>query len=155
MGAYNNTYIGVYIEIPHYKKENRRNVIRNPQTRKVMKTRFNPQTGVEGIDDVIVENVWISPNGYLDEPWVKENGFSEDEFFSPAYTGRHNCTTLLSDGEFRVGGSDNLFNCDIQKVDASNLIEDFKVKYKLYLDYYSDFKFDKLKVCFGVVNYAH
>ena len=155
MGAENSTYVGVYIQIPHYKKEHRRDVLRHPVTNKVMKTKFCPMSGEAGIPDVIVENVWVEPTRYIDEPWVEENGFTEDEFFSPAYTRSERETVILSEGKYQLETKGRLFNLDIRDVDAKKLIEEFKIEYKLYLDYYDSFYFDDLKVCFGVVNYAH
>jgi hypothetical protein len=155
MGTYNSTYVGVYIQIPHYKKEHRRDVLRHPKTNKVMKTKFCPMSGEAGIPDVIVENVWIEPARSIDEPWVKEQGFREDEFFAPVYTRSERETVLLSNGKYQLKTNGEFFNLDISDVDPKKLIEEFKIEYKLYLDYYYDFHFDDLKVCFGVVNYAH
>lgn len=158
MGTYKNTYIGCYIEIPHYKKETRRDVLRNPQTKKVVEYKFHPETGLPSVPDVIVENIWITPETYLDYDWVTENGFCEDEFFEPAYTGGKNLTTLLvNSNEFTFKEyleGDDLFNCDLQSIDIPKMISEFKERYKLYLDYYSA-EFKDLKVKFGVVNYAY
>ena len=154
MGAYNSSYVGVYVEITHHKKETRRDVLRNPVTNKVVNYKFHPDTGLASVPDVIVENVWVEPNTYPEDDWVEANGFNEDEFFSPAYTGGgKNVTTIVCNfDEFQLKTRDDLFNIDLQNVDPKDYVERFKKHYQVYLDYWSDFD---VKVCFGLVNYAH
>ncbi len=50
--------------------------------------------------------------------------------------------------------SNELSNLDMSDADISDLIISFKEDYRNYLEYYSK-SYPDIKICYGVVNYAH
>jgi hypothetical protein len=152
MGVYNSTYIGIYIEMPHIKTERKETKYKNPINGNKQKTKFNPDTGDEGVPYVITHTEWIEPDGY-----IEEEGYEEDMFFSPAYTGgKKTSTIIVNGGEYNLTTSDDLFNSDLSTIDPSQLLEDFKndEKYKKYIEYFIK-EYGEVNIKFGIVNYAH
>lgn len=157
MGVYNSTYVGVYMEIEHYKKEVTRNVLRNPETNKVVNYKFNEQTGLKSVEDTITENKWISPPEYFDEECIKLLGLTpesinEDEFFSPAYTYNKRSTLYIPN----IDGGKSLDELDLYDLSDINInveIIKFRQKYRLLIEALSEFK--SITIGYGVITYAH
>lgn len=78
----------------------------------------------------------------------------EDTFFTPAYTnGGKRIGTFVLNGSSKYSFiEDDIFNYDLSDINIPQLIEDFKVEYSKYLDYYQK-KFGDLKIKYGIVNY--
>jgi len=151
MGATNSTYIGIYLEIPHYKEERIEKIWRNPESGKKVNYKFNPETGLESIRDEITHIDWVEPNSY-----IEKEGFREDMFFEPAYTGggKRVCTFISNGGKFRLDNDSDIFNFNISNIDIPKLIAEFKDELKKYLDYYTE-TYGEYEVKFGIVNNAH
>jgi hypothetical protein len=148
MGMSKETYVGIYLEVPYMKKEVKTVTYKHPETGKTMKSKFCPNTGVEGIKTVNTNTEYQWPC-----PYIQEDGFVEDIFFSPAYTGagKNIQTFLLSEG---INVLDETENYSLTNKNISEIIENFKVKYAKYLDYYTK-EFGEYTIHYGVVNYVH
>jgi hypothetical protein len=151
MGSYNSIYIGVYLEVPN---KNKPEVVKYYLDNKGKKTKnkFDPETGQPNPvkEETIITKV--IPRPYI----VDVPGFVEDEFFSPAYTGigdKVQTFLLNGKGKFSFYG-DDLFNKDLTSINQSQIIEEFKVEYAKYLEYYQK-EFGDFTIKYGVVYYAH
>jgi hypothetical protein len=158
MGTSNSTYVGIYLEIPFLKGTVTEKFYASPTSGKRQKNKFDAQTGVRNLDKTETSVVYIEPT-----PWIEDvEGLCVDEFFRPAYTGggKRIETFILSgaDNKFKVCCVDswdrNLFNTDLSSLNIPQLIEEFKVEYKAYLDYYIQ-EYETVNIKFGVVAYAH
>lgn len=151
MGTYNSTYIGIYLEVPYSKATRIVKTYVDPQGKKT-KNKFDPNTGQKnGVKEEMVVDE-ITPSSYI----VDVPGLGEDEFFTPAYTnGGKKIQTFLLNGRSKYSYTeDDLFNFDLGNVNPSQLIEDFRVEYAPYLEYYQQ-KYGDFTIKYGVVNYAH
>ena len=159
MGSYSNTYLGIYLEVPVAKVTVKTTIIVHPQTGKEMKTKFDPNNGIEGVEKSIEVVEDKHPCPYIQNV----EGLDEDMFFAPAYSAlpeKEGRTFILntSDTKFgeRVTGHRDVANLDMsnQSETPAQLIEDFKKEFKPYIDYFES-QFGKLKVNYGVVVYYH
>ena len=151
MGAYNSTYIGIYLEIPYTKVEKVITKYKHPTTGNNMSSRFCKDTGVEGIKIENKMNEYVRPSAYIEDV----EGLEECKFFSPEYAnGGKNIETFIlnNDDDFSHRDGD-LFNFSMTK-SPIGLIDAFKVRYSNYLDYFKDL-YGEVNVYYGVVNYAH
>jgi hypothetical protein len=156
MGAYNSTYIGVYLEIPYIKVEKTKITYTHPNTGNKMSNKFCPDTGLEGILHEKIETKYSSPCHFIDEDGL-EDGLDEDTFFAPEYTGgaKNTSTFILNRKNKFAHSDDGLFNYSIDtNTDIESLISEFKSKYSDYLDYFVK-NYDIVNIKYGVVNYAH
>lgn len=151
MGTYNSVYVGVYIEATSYKVKIERKVFRK-SSGKISKTKFNPHTGEECIEDTIIETNTITPHTYIED----NDELVEDMFFSPEYCDVNLFILNSSRNKYAFKNSSDLFSCEFSNVDISKLIEDFKVEYSEYIKYYKNkYSESDFKVKFGVVSYAN
>ena len=100
MGTYRSTFIGPYLVVKDSIKTITIVEYFHPETGKKMKTKFDPNTGAEGIKKNRTENVSIE-----NSPWDFDiEGFSEDEFFKPAYCGapKGHTTWVCNSGDLRM-----------------------------------------------------
>ena len=152
MGTYASTKIGIYLLEPYGSKEQKTTFYVHPETRNKMKSKFCPDTGVEGVKKTNVKTIKVYPS-----PWSVE-GLDEDLFFAPDYHGAkegyltylynfdddHYSKTYDNEGAFNVNLS--LFN------NADEVIKEFVYEYgdqiKLIEETYGE-----VKVRFGVVHY--
>ncbi len=152
MGSYNSTYVGIYLEL----KYNQKPVIQKSYVDSIgkkTKNKFDPNSGQP---NQIKEETVISevvPTSYITDDSL---GMNEDEFFTPSYTGAgKRIQTFLLNGRTKYSmTNDDLFNFSIEQLNIPKLIEDFKVDYKKYLDYYQT-QFGDFQIKYGVVNYAN
>lgn len=147
MGADRSTYVGIYLEIPHYRHEKTVVTYKHPVTGNKMKSKFCPDSGVECVETIHTEITYIEPR-----PEITKDGFEEDMFFRPAYTnaGKRIETFILNDAK----SLEELENRSLNFVDITGSINIFKICYKKYIDYYTDL-YGKVDIHYGVVNYAH
>ncbi len=153
MGTYRTTFVGVYLEIPFVKHETKVITYKHPVTGHKMPKRFCADTGIEGIAKERIDTNYFEPNLNIQD----EEGFREDMFFTPAYTGGgKRISTSIYDGDDKVFGTtiEELENYNFGEDNSENIIRVFKEKYKKYLDYV-DSLYDDIQICYGVVNYAH
>lgn len=148
MGMSKETYIGIYLEVPYTKREVKNVTYTHPETGQKMKSKFCPNTGAEGIEKVHTETVYDCPS-----PYIEEEGFREDMFWSAAYTGAgKNIETFMLNKSGCV--LEETENFSLNNKNISEIIEDFKVKYAKYLAYYIE-KYGQVSIHYGVVNYVH
>jgi len=154
MGAYRHTYVGIYLEVPHTKVETTVKFYKHPTSGKNMKSRFDQDTGVEGIENERINIHYEQASPYI----VDKEGFIEDMFSSPAYQagdysgGKNKYTTfLLNENDIELGELENL---DLSDINIQEKIKDFKEDYKKYLDYYIEL-YGEVNIYYGIVNYAH
>jgi hypothetical protein len=57
-----NQYIGIYLEVPYYKSEREIISYKHPITGKKMKSKFCPNTGLEGLEKINIHVDYIQPN---------------------------------------------------------------------------------------------
>lgn len=147
MGAENSTYVGIYLEIPFRKHEQKVMSYNHPVTGRKMKNKFCPDSGAECVATTKVDITYVEPDAY-----IQKEGFEEDTFFSPAYTGGGNrvATFILNDSR----SLEELENRSLTHVDIAGIIDIFKISYKKYIEYYTDL-YGKVDIHYGVVNYAH
>lgn len=152
MGVYNTTYFGIYLEIPFLECTKTETFYVHPETGKRQQNRFDANTGRENTLKSEEKIVHVEPNAYIDDV----DGLDEDMFFRPAYTnGGKRIQTFVLNCRSKFSSSDSdLFNLDVSNIDIPKLIEEFKVEYKKYLDYYIS-EYEVVNVKYGVVNYAH
>ena len=133
MGASNSTYLGVYLTIPHYKTEIKHTRYINPDTGHKQKSKFHPDTGVEGVKKIHIENVWKSPSVFI---FGDCDELEEDMFFQPAYSGGGERIEhiLVNSGSIYSTYIDQQETKEIVHMDIDKLIERFKQEYKPYLD---------------------
>ena len=154
MGISNSTYVGIYLEIPFLKGTVTESFYVSPTSGKRQKNKFDAQTGVRNLDKTETSVVNIEPT-----PWIEDvEGLCVDEFFDPEYHGGgKNIRTFILNGrnKFNLNDyDDEVFNVDLSSVNIPQLIEEFKVEYKGYLDYYTQ-EYETVNIKFGVVEYAH
>ena len=149
MGVYNSTYLGIYLIVPHVKVENKVIFYKNPKTGVKMKTKFDPNTGLEGIKNERIDIVYQEATPYIED--VEE--LREDMFWKPAYTGSPKRTTtfILNGDSITI---DEYQNYDLSKIDIKEEISKFEEKYSEYLEYYRN-KYGEIKIFYGIVNYGH
>lgn len=154
MGTRNSTYVGIYLEIPFLKGTVTESFYVSPTSGKRQKAKFDAQTGVRNLDKTETSVVYIEPTPCIEDV----EGLCVDEFFRPAYTGGgKRIETFILSGDrnkFNVGVWGDLFNVDLSSLNIPQLIEEFKVEYKGYLDYYTQ-EYETVNIKFGVVEYAH
>lgn len=151
MGADNNVYIGVYLEVKNGKRKETKVSYVNSNGNKA-KSKFNSHTGEENTKVVKEVEVVDYPNPYK---LSMDNGLREDEFFSPEYcgAGRQKNTWISQYGDFKIGSGYDLFNLDLSSVDIPSLKLKFMEYYKDYLESLGkDYEYE---VKFGIVHYAH
>ena len=150
MGYYNSVYVGVFIEAPLIKAQTEIKVFRKPSG-KISKTRFNPETGEEYIEDIIIKDITETPVPYIDD----NDSLNEDEFYIPGYTDT-NVFLCNVDSKYRFCDDSDIFVLSLENINMNELINDFKVEYKEYLDYYKN-KYPEcdFKVKFGVICYTN
>lgn len=153
MGAYKNTFIGIYLEIPFLKIEVNVTTYKHPTTGNKMSSKFCPTTGVEGIIENRTEIQYIEPSGYIDNI----EGLDENEFFQPAYTNAgKRIGTIIYNGNDKIFGTEleECGNFALGEEGSKYLIECFKIKYSKYLNYFEE-KYKEVEVYYGIVNYVH
>ena len=161
MGAYNNIYVGIYLEVKNGSKVQNKTIMKHPVTGKVQKNldhKFSPQDGKEFIKEQIKETKMVYAQPYIEGV----EGLCEYEFIAPAYTGmsdEEGRTFILNSSSSKyvsLGSDSDLFNLDLQDMgDIRNvLVEDFMLEYEPYLSYYRK-HFGEVKVKYGIVHYAH
>lgn len=152
MGTYNTTYVGIYLEIPHLKTTKTETFFVHPETGKRQKSKFDANTGRQNDQKSEEKIFYITPMSYIED----NDELDEDEFFTPAYTYAGNkIQTFILNSKTKYSNSDSdLFNLDLSDKNITKLIEEFKIEYKQYLDYYID-KYKEVNIKYGVVNYAH
>lgn len=152
MGAENSTYIGIYLEIAHVKSTITETKYCHPETGKVQKHRFDENTGQENIKKTTTREEYKEPRSYI----VDVDGLNEDEFFTPAYTGggKRIQTFVLNSSKNKYGRHlDEIENYEVN-INIGELINQFNIDYKKYLDYYKNL-YGEVSVKYGIVNYAH
>lgn len=152
MGAYNTTYVGIYLEIPFVKGTITETFYVHPETGKKQKNRFDANTGRENLKKIEERIEYLTPHSWIEDV----DGLCSDEFFTPAYTnGGKRIQTFILSGKTKYSKTDSdLFNLNLSNLDIPKLIEEFKIEYKPYLDYYTN-EFLEINVLYGIVNYAH
>lgn len=152
MGAYNSTYIGIYLEVPFSKTTKIDKYYVHSETGKKQNSKFDANTGRENILKEESKEVDVYPSPYIENV----EGLNEDEFWTPAYTGgcKRTETFILNGNRKYSNVDDDLFNFDLSGIDISKLIDEFKIEYKPYLDYYMK-EYGEFEVKYGVVNYAN
>lgn len=83
MGAYNSTYVGIYLEIPFYKTEKTITTFKHPVTGKTMKSKFCGETGAEAIVTTRIESQLVEPSYWIED----QEDLEGDTFWQPAFTG--------------------------------------------------------------------
>jgi len=150
MGIYNNTYIGPYIVIKPTVEEIVITEYFDPENGKKMKTRFNANTGVEGVKKTRIEKIEKSISLYN----IEVDGFCEDEFVRPEYVGQPN-TWICNNSDFSPSlDTDDVFNFDLTNFDLSILYSNFLTHYKEYLNKLKEKAID-FEISYGIVNYSH
>ncbi len=152
MGTYRNAYVGIYLEVPYQKAEVIDVKYKHPVTGHKMSSKFDKDTGVKAIKVENKRNVYIEPSPYI----VDVEGFIEDMFTKPAYTGggKNIATFVLnSDSERFSSFDDGLFNFSFME-SPDSIIEDFKVEYANYLEYYKNL-YGEFDIRYGVVVFEH
>jgi len=147
MGTHNSTYLGIYLEVSDIKVETKVHFYKHTETGKTMKSRFDQNTGVEGIKSERIDIHYEEPTSYIED----NDNLQEDKFWTPAYHGASKRKTIfiLNCGE----EIKEIENFDLSKLDIHQEIENFKEEYKEYLDYYS--KKYNFEIFYGIVNYVH
>lgn len=150
MGTYSSVYVGVYLEIPYKKDVKVESHYVHPETGKKQKNKFDGETGRENIKKRFEKEVDIVPMSY-----IYDDGYDEDMFFTPEYTGGKRIQTFIlnSNTEFSEV-IDEVSNINLVDKNIPELIEQFTIKYKKYLDYYIKL-YDTVDIKYGVVYYAH
>ncbi len=160
MGAYPNTYLGIYLVIPHVIKTTFKTIIVSPSTGKEMKSLFDPHTGEKGEEKTITVTSPKAANGY---DILTELGYDESHFWSPEYTvNRNNKETWLLNNygkyHFKIpNDGENCFNIDFSDFNGDeivSLLEDFKMEYLGLLEYLNR-EFGYIEVKYGIVHYYH
>jgi hypothetical protein len=145
------TYIGIYLNIPYYKHTKEITILKNPITGKEVKDKYDKNTGIKSIIEKKIIIEYLRPNSYI----VDEIDYNEDEFWTPAYCEDETQVFLISENNnFNFNIYDDLFTFDISNININELILEFKMKYKKYIDYYIKL-YNQVDICFGVVNYAN
>lgn len=161
MGTYPSTYIGIYMQVPHAKKNVVEHKYFHPITDKEMRTPFDPVSGEKAI---------VRPVSRVEEKtasWALNNadesyGFKENEFWSPEWTQHKNThTTLLInsyESEFRSDCDEDNNKCFTfslrSGLNLDGLIEEFKTQYKKEIDYL-EANFGPVIIDYGIVHYYH
>lgn len=153
MGTYRSTFIGPYLIVKDSIKTNTIVEYFHPETGKKMKTKFDPNTGAEGVKKTRTENVSIE-----NSPWDFDiEGFREDEFFKPAYSGapKGHTTWVCNSGKYSPKlDTDDEFNFNFTSFDVSIVRGNFISYYKEYFIKLKEMGVE-FEICFGIVNYAH
>lgn len=149
MGTYNSIHVGIYLEVPYVKGTETDTFYAHPETGKRQKSKFDAQTGRENVKNSVQKTVYVTPMSY-----IVEDGYIEDQFSTPPYTnaGKHIQTFLLNDKKY-CNNFDNLNNLNLTDLDIPNLITEFKIEYRKYLDYYTNL-YGVVNIKYGVVYYA-
>lgn len=148
MGAYNSTYIGVFLEVPIETKEVNKTILKNSNGNIFKSGKFDPNTGEPLIEETITEKVKCYPNTWLDDDC--------DTFWTPEYhKNSHKLKYFLLSSRNKFSQTiEESETFEIDEIDIKALIEEFKRVYSHYLDYYSH-KGYNFKVKWGIVNYAN
>ena len=151
MGAYNSTYVGIFLEVPVITKEVEKEVLKNSKGKVFTSGKFDPEIG----EPLIIEKVFEKKR-VLPTPYFEKDGVDDDTFWTPEY---HQNTKNI---RYFLINEYNKFHQKIEEcetleltdVNIPNIIEDFKKEYSEYLEYYSLIGYD-VKIKWGIVNYAH
>lgn len=148
MGSYKNVYIGIYLTVPFIKTEKINVSYKHPITGHRMPSRFCKDTGVEGIKvETKVPSV-IEPSPYIQD----NDDYEEDMFSSSNYGVIKNASIFMLNQKSKYRYSDDdSFSYAIKELPAK-LIEEFKVEYSKYLDYYKNL-YGEFEINYGVVSY--
>ncbi len=146
MGSYKNVYIGVYLKVPFLKGEEVKVSYKHPETGKKMSSKFCPQTGVEceKVKTTIPKTIYPSP--YIEDV----EGYDEDMFTCADVIKNVSLFLLNESGRFSFF-DDEPFCKDFTE-SPETLIEDFKVEYAKYLDYYRNL-YGEFEIHYGAVLY--
>jgi hypothetical protein len=153
MGAYWSVYLGVYLEVQEGKetKEVTHYVDSDGRNRK---TPFDPNSGEKFEEKTVQEEKTVYPRPCS----IDVDGFSEDEFFNPEYSGApKGCRTWIPNkGDYmlaRMGQHEDNPNKEVDDIDVLKLRSQFVDDYSDYLQELS--KHFNFTVKFGLVHYAH
>lgn len=153
MAAYNSVYIGIYLEVKNSSRPKTETYYLNPTTNKEESTPFNSHTGQENVKKTREFQETVHSTPYE----IEAEGFDEDEFFCPAYSGapKGSNTWLINRyNEFRIKGhGDMLVNIEMEHIDIPTLKEKFKKHYHKFLEEVG--KHFKYEIKYGIVYYAH
>jgi len=153
MGTHRSTYIGPYLVVKDSTITNTIVEYFHPETGKKMKTKFDPNTGTEGVEKTRTENL-----SRENSPWdFTIDGFSEDDFFKPAYSGapKGYTTWVCNFSKYSPElDTDDEFNIDISSFDMGIIRGNFLSHYKDYFNKLIEMGIE-FEICYGIVNYAH
>lgn len=151
MGAYNSTYVGIFLEVPIMVKEVEKEILKNSQGKVFNSGKFDPDTGETLIVEKVYDKKKVYPISYFEV-----DGKDNDDFWSPEYhQNSSKVTYFLLNGDRRF--SKNIEpgeTLELSEIDIPNLIEEFKKKYSFHLEYYKNIGYE-VKIKWGIVNYAH
>ena len=148
MGSYKDVYVGVYLEVPFIKSEEVKISYKHPVTGGKMQSRFCKDTGVEDIKVETKVPRIIEPSPYI----VDIEGYEEDMFSTANYGIVKNKTIFMLNKKSKYRYSDDDSFCYAITVSPAELIEDFKVEFSKYLDYYKNL-YGEFEINYGVVSY--
>ena len=151
MGAYNSTYVGIFLEVPIMVKEVEKEILKNSQGKVFNSGKFDPDTGEELIVEKVYDKKKVYPISYFEV-----DGKENHNFWSPEYhqnSSKVKYFLLNGDRKFskNIEPSETL---ELSEIDIPNLIEEFKKKYSFHLEYYKNIGYE-VKIKWGIVNYAN
>lgn len=151
MGAYNSTYVGIFLEVPIMVKEVEKEILKNSQGKVFNSGKFDPDTGEELIVEKVYDKKKVYPISYFEV-----DGKDNYDFWSPEYhqnSSKVKYFLLNGDRRFskKIEPGETL---ELSEIDIPNLIEELKKKYSFHLEYYKNIGYE-VKIKWGIVNYAH
>jgi hypothetical protein len=162
MGTYRSTFIGPYLIVKDSITTNEIVEYFHPESGKKMKTKFDPNTGVEGVEKTRTESKTNRTLLYN----IEVDGFREDEFFMPEYCGAPKGYKTWVCNRKLVGlpglqtsvypelDTDYEFNFDFTSFDMNIMRGNFISHYKDYFNKLKEMGIE-FEICYGIVNYAH
>jgi len=152
MGYDMGLYMGVFVKVKGGPKEFKKKAYVNSNG-KEQSTRFNPSTGEEHRMTTITEVRNVEPNCY-DLP----DHLNEDEFWNPEFCGAdQHWQNFMYQGEHdkyttKLGDPENGMSIELPEFNKHQIIEDFKLEYKEYLDYWKE-QYNEVEVTYGLIAY--
>jgi hypothetical protein len=151
MGAYNSTYVGVFLEASIVTKQVEKEILKNSSGKIFTTGKFDPETGEKLIIEKVYENKKIYPT-----PYFEKDGIDDDTFWAPEYHGNSRNVKYFLINEY------NKFHQKIEECETLeftdlnilSIIDEFKKEYSEYLDHYKKIGYD-FKIKWGIVNYAN
>lgn len=160
MGIDSSTYVGVYLVVPYKKMTVTTSHYVNESGKKT-NSKFCPNTGKEhalvDVSESKMESPWTEFDEYesLTEDEIDE--LDDDMFWNPQWTETKKNTSIFilnQKSKYYLSNAEHTSTVDLTNVDIPNLLNDFSVYYKKYLDAIKK-EYGSVEFKFGVVAYSN